>query len=873
MMNAISKGILFGAFFCIVCRPVWSQTPAKRYFAHPAVEDRHGVIAPWYQGLGGQCDFRVRVAAETLKRYPWAPEGVAVTPGPCFVFSGHWAISPEGEISPKIDLSDWDNGDLGQRSSYILAGLVDYYRYAGDPAAIGLMTINIDYLLDYCQTAPDHSWPGFLISCPTKGKAYGRADPTGLIQLDYTCQVGLGVIEAYQLTGNERYLRAVTHWADLLAQHCNHDPGAAPWGRYANPECVPWKEHEMTGGVSLVLLFLDEVIRLGHRGEDDAVVKARDAGERYLREQLLPKWTEDATWGRRFWDWPNHVNAVDIPGYVAGYMMDHPDRFPNWRCDARNILTLFMARATVDPASRGGVYSGAWAVPESSGCCGLSLQYPTQLLAAWLARYGEEADSVWARELARRMILISTYDAHENGVVEDLIDGGPYVAVTWFNLAHPFPLKYTLDCMAWQPEWLGAARENHIMRSASVVSSVVYDRGRVEYKTSAAEVPCVDVLRLAFEPTAVTADGAPLEKREELDANGFMVRPLENGDCIVTIRHDGLREIVVAGDDPQEAAGDEGLEYTGDWKAVEDELAQGGSLHVAEAAGAQASFAFEGNQVRLIGRADPDGGKADVFVDGVKQPAGLDCWCPQRRDRQVLYYKNGLAQGNHTLQVVVRGEKNPLSSGEKVYLDGVQWSAATGESGSGSGGGPEEPQRVIFGYKERTDYVDSAGHAWRPATEVAIRLGHVADLVPLAFWTEPRAETVAGTDDPELYRFGMYGPDFTAFFTVAPEKTYHVRVKLAELQKTDKPGRFATTIEIQGKEMVRDLDIAATAGGIGKAVDLVFNDIRPEHGVISVRFHNPHGDFAAVQAIEVGPGTAEGGAEPVPFVPEAGEPE
>ena len=32
------------------------------------------------------------------------------------------------------------------------------------------------------------------------------------------------------------------------------------------------------------------------------------------------------------------------------------------------------------------------------------------------------------------------------------------------------------------------------------------------------------------------------------------------------------------------------------------------------------------------------------------------------------------------------------------------------------------------------------------------------------------------------------------------------------------------------------MDIAATAGGLGQAADLVFNDIRPQHGVIAIRF-------------------------------------
>ena len=48
-----------------------STTSPVRYYGHPKVEDRYGVIAPWYHGLNGQADFRVRIAAETLKRYPW----------------------------------------------------------------------------------------------------------------------------------------------------------------------------------------------------------------------------------------------------------------------------------------------------------------------------------------------------------------------------------------------------------------------------------------------------------------------------------------------------------------------------------------------------------------------------------------------------------------------------------------------------------------------------------------------------------------------------------------------------------------------------------------------------------------------------------
>src|ERR1035441_690456 len=68
-----------------------------QYYAHEAVVDSHGVIAPWYPGLNGQCDLRVRIAAETLKRYPWTTTHTAIAAYPDYVFSGHRQITRSEE--------------------------------------------------------------------------------------------------------------------------------------------------------------------------------------------------------------------------------------------------------------------------------------------------------------------------------------------------------------------------------------------------------------------------------------------------------------------------------------------------------------------------------------------------------------------------------------------------------------------------------------------------------------------------------------------------------------------------------------------------------------------------------------------------------
>ena len=268
-----------------------------------------------------------------------------------------------------------------------------------------------------------------------------------------------------------------------------------------------------------------------------------------------------------------------------------------------------------------------------------------------------------------------------------------------------------------------------------------------------------------------------------------------------------------------------------------------------------------------MGRADPSGGRADVYLDGVKQLCGHRLLVPPgpRPTDSVLQKRTGARQAR--LKSRGLGREEPAPDGTRVYVDAVQWSAAQGEAGFGEGGGSADAQRVIFGYVGRKDYVDSKGHSWRPAMEFVMRLQTGADLVPISFWTEPRIKDVANTNDPELYRYGVHGRDFTAYFTVNPQSTYYARIKLCQPTAPSTPGQFATTIDLQGKTVATDVDIAATAGGLGKAVDLVFNDVRPTHGIIAVRFRHRSDGEAMVQAIEVGPGQNGPGARPLQAPP------
>ena len=872
----------------------------KRYYAHTAVHDKYGVIAPWYTAQNGQLDFRVRIAAETLKRYPWTDTKTAAAAVPHYVFNGHWKIAPDGAITP-VPINDWDNGDLGQRAAYVLLGLVDYYRYTGDASAIGLMTLQADALLDYGLTPPDHPWPKFLISVPTKGKPYGQSNPQGMIQLDIVAEAGLGLLKAYQVTGNQRWFEACKHWGDLFAKHCNKGAGGtasssgseasaaptradkppvppAPWGRYANPESAPWKDNKQTGGGGFILYFLDELIRLGYTGKDNAIVQARDAGRVYLRDVLLPAWTVNDTWGRNYWDWADPVQAENVTEFAARYMMDNKEYFPNWKNDVRNILSLFINHTSVCPNSAGEVYSGAWAFPESAGCCGRSLWYGPMEMVVPFAQYGVEAKSEWAREIARRMQILATYDGHETGVSEDNIDGGFVVNNAWFKIAHPMALRHLLGTIAWMPEVFAPAGENHIVNSTAVVSNTDYGHGIVRFTTFDAPRGTFTTLRTAFEPEAlniVIECKARKLSRKDLTQNGYRVKALSGGDFLVTVRHDGAREVVVLGDEiePNSVAFFYGAEIPESLRHAGTVIASEGPwsarpllARVAEHAGASATVKFRGNRVRVNGNVGPDGGLAEVYVDGVKQVVGIDCWNPAPRTLQTLYYRNGLADGDHTLKLAVQGKRNPRSSGSKVYLNLVEWCGAKGAPGFGEGGGPTDTQRMVLGYPGREDIKDSAGNLWRPCTEFVVRSGTMKDSVAESWWTAPCRSPADGTKDPDLYRYGVHAKEFIVNVTVGPG-TYYARLKFAATRGRD-TCQHCVTIALNGQEVVRKMDVAATAGGPNRAVDLVFNNISPRNGVIDIRFTG--GDPAQgidgeafCQAIEVGPGDGGTGAKPV----------
>jgi hypothetical protein len=88
----------------------------------------------------------------------------------------------------------------------------------------------------------------------------------------------------------------------------------------------------------------------------------------------------------------------------------------------------------------------------------------------------------------------------------------------------------------------------------------------------------------------------------------------------------------------------------------------------AAAAGDEATFAFEGTGVAIVGTMTQDGGRADVYLDGARK-GEIDAWIPEGTYDNDYWHVTGLPNGKHTVRIVVRADADGRSRGRQVQLE------------------------------------------------------------------------------------------------------------------------------------------------------------------------------------------------------------
>jgi hypothetical protein len=87
----------------------------------------------------------------------------------------------------------------------------------------------------------------------------------------------------------------------------------------------------------------------------------------------------------------------------------------------------------------------------------------------------------------------------------------------------------------------------------------------------------------------------------------------------------------------------------------------------ARAAGAEATLAFTGTGVAIVGLCAQDGGRADVFLDS-KKVGEIDAWIPKNTTDDDYWHVSGLPAGTHAVRIVVRSDADARSAGKKLQI-------------------------------------------------------------------------------------------------------------------------------------------------------------------------------------------------------------
>jgi len=120
-----------------------------------------------------------------------------------------------------------------------------------------------------------------------------------------------------------------------------------------------------------------------------------------------------------------------------------------------------------------------------------------------------------------------------------------------------------------------------------------------------------------------------------------------------------------------------GWSWKGDWQTLRgtrwDSDQRVRLAKYADEKGAEVKFTFEGTGVVLRGDWAQDGGKAEVYLDG-RHHRNLDTyywWANEGKRNSFLWHALGLASGEHTVRLVVTGEKKSGATGSRIYLNGA----------------------------------------------------------------------------------------------------------------------------------------------------------------------------------------------------------
>jgi hypothetical protein len=232
-----------------------------------------------------------------------------------------------------------------------------------------------------------------------------------------------------------------------------------------------------------------------------------------------------------FEDMPGDLTNFNqlVPGNTIRHILEHPTLDPSWQAHATSVI------AWIESSFGKPLFHGARPIAEQTQYWN-EMGSHTSRYGAVNALYFMRTGSAAAREKAYRALNWATYANLANG---DTVDWRPTPNQIWVTDSYGDFVKHFIVAMYAVPEWAPPG-EDHLLWSSSVVQAVAYAVDGVSYRTF--DGAAREKLRLTFTPATITANGAVLSQRPDLEAEGWTWDPALR---VLEIRHDHGREIVV----------------------------------------------------------------------------------------------------------------------------------------------------------------------------------------------------------------------------------------------------------------------------------------------------------------------------------------
>lgn len=422
------------------------------------------------------------------------------------------------------------------------------YPYTGDPRTLEFLENFVDYELENGLTPEGYAWSQVPYPSANPGSTrYTGWSQQGedFVEPHVVGEDGYAYLRLYEMTGNTKYLRAAIRCAEALAK--NFKPGDennSPWPYRCHARDGSLKDGKgmfpYSANVVEPIMLFDELIRLD-QGDVASYKKVREGAWTWLMKYPM----RNNVWVGYFEDVQGSMDNMNqvIPLEFARYVLLHPEKDPEWREHARQLIEWVK---TTPKWPKYMVHGAMVTTEQGSGkefCCNLPNQccdsHSSRLAAVEAFYYAKTGDVAYKQAAYRTYNWVTYFQGLPAGA------HAPFSTQWWFTDEFADGPRRMMDAFWAVPEW-APEDESHLLGSMSVVTKIAYGAGKVTYATF--DVDSTDVLRLNFVPDFISVGGRLIHRRNDLLQEGYI---FDERARTLSIRHTSSREVDIQGKSDQ----------------------------------------------------------------------------------------------------------------------------------------------------------------------------------------------------------------------------------------------------------------------------------------------------------------------------------